>query len=154
MVGPIGFDRAPELLEAFFIGVSVLHDQRSDALGMLECKTPANRGAVVHDVHGVTLDGELVEQAMDQLFEAVKRVGEFRTIGHVALSVTRVVRGDHVIPIAELRDQVSEHMRRGREAVQQQHDRGVARSCFPIKDLDAVDHFGSIMRDDQRFAAR
>ena len=110
MVGPIGFDRAPELLEAFFIGVSVLHDQRGDALGTFECKTPANRGAVVHDVHGVTLDGELVEQAIDQFSEAIERVGKFRTIGHVALSVARVVGSDHVIPIAEFRDQIAKHV--------------------------------------------
>ena len=34
-VGPIVFDRVPELLEAFLVGVAVLHDESGDALGML-----------------------------------------------------------------------------------------------------------------------
>src|SRR5262249_29986767 len=42
VVGPIGFERVPELLEAFLVGVAVLYDEGGDALGMLESEAPAD----------------------------------------------------------------------------------------------------------------
>ncbi len=66
----------PELLEAFFVGVAVLHDERADPVGMLEGEAPAHRGAIVHHVHGVALDGQLIEQAVDQLVVEVETLAD------------------------------------------------------------------------------
>ena len=58
-----------------------------------------------------------------------------------------------MVAVGELRDQIAEHMGRGREAVQEQHDRGAGWAGFAIEDLDAVDRFGPMVRHDRRFVA-
>src|SRR5262249_4244700 len=58
VVGPIGFDRVPELLEAFLVGAAVLYDEGGDALGMLESEAPADGRPIVHDVHRIALHAE------------------------------------------------------------------------------------------------
>ena len=88
-VGPIGLDRIPELLQPLFVGVAVLHDEARDALGMLQRQSPADGRPVIHDVHGVALDAELIEQAVDEFGEAVERVSELRAVRHVALADSR-----------------------------------------------------------------
>src|SRR5499433_2218280 len=70
VVGPIGFDRVPELLEAFLVGIAVLYDKGGDALGMLESKAPADGRPIVHDVHRIALHAERLEQAVNKLSEA------------------------------------------------------------------------------------
>ena len=147
VVGPIGLDRIPEFLEPFFVGVAVLHDQSGDALRMFQGQAPSNRCAIVHDIHRVARDPELIEQATHQLTEAIERVGKLGAVGHVALPVTGIVRCDHVIAVGKRRDQVAEHVRRGRESVQQQHHRRRWRSSLPIEDVDAIDRLCPIVRD-------
>ena len=55
-----------------------------------------------------------------------------------------VVRGDQVELVGQGRDQVAEHMRGGREAVQQQDRRGVLRTRLPVEDVQAVDVHGAV----------
>jgi hypothetical protein len=66
---------------------------------MLERETPADGCAIVHHVHRIALDTKLVEQAIDQLPKSVEGVGKICAIGHVALPVARVIRGDHMIAV-------------------------------------------------------
>ena len=146
-VGPVGLDRIPELLQPFLVGVAVLDDQAGDALRVLERQPPADGRPVVHDVHRETLDAELVEQPVDQFGEAVEGVGESGAIRHVALAEARIVRRDHAVAVGQRRDQVAEHVRGGREAVQQQHDRRVRRPGLAIEDPHAVDRGGPVMGD-------
>ena len=147
MIGPVCLDRIPELLQSLFIGVAVLHDESGDALGMFQRQSPAHRSAVVHDVHGVALDAELIEQAVDQLGEAVERVGEFGPVRHVALAVARIVGCDHVIAVGKGGDEVAEHVRRGRKSVQQQDDRRICRPGLAIKDVHSIDFGRAMVRD-------
>jgi hypothetical protein len=110
VVGPIGFDRIPEILETLFVGIAVLHDEGGDALGMSEGEAPAYGRAIIHDIHCVTGDTELVEKTVDQLPKAIEGVGKGCPVGHVALPEARVIGGNDVIAICELRDQISEHV--------------------------------------------
>ena len=101
VVGPIGLDRVPELFEPFLIGIAVLHDEGGDALGMLEGETPAYGRAIVHHVHRVPFDTDLIEQSIDKLSETIEGVGKGCAVRHVALPVARVVGGDHVIAVGD-----------------------------------------------------
>ena len=112
---------------------------------MLQGQPPADRSAVVHHVHRVAGDAELLEEAVDEFAEAVEGVGERRAIRHVALAVAGVVRSDHVVAIRERGDQVAEHMRGCRKAVQQQHHGRILRPRLTIEDLDPIDGFGSMV---------
>ena len=115
--------------------------------GCFERQPPADRRAVVHDVHGEALDPEPGQQAVDQLGVVVEGVGEGRPVRHVALAVARIVRRDHAVAVGERRDQVAEHVRGGREAVQQQHDRRVGRPRLAVEDAHAVDRDGPVVGD-------
>jgi hypothetical protein len=114
---------------------------------MLQRQSPAHRRAVIHDVHCVTLHPELVEQSVDELAEAIEGVGEPGAIRHVALAVARIIRRDDAVTIRKRRDQIAEHVRRRRKAVQEQHDRRLRGPGFAIKDVHAVDLGGAVMRD-------
>jgi hypothetical protein len=150
MVGPIGLDRVPELFQPFLIGVAVLHDESGDAFGMLEGQSPAHRCPVIHHVHREARDADLIEEAVDELSEAIEGIGELRTVRHVALAVAGIVRSDHMIAVRERGDQVAEHVRRCRKAVEQQHDRSGLRSRLAIENLDAVDLLRPVVGDDGR----
>src|SRR5262249_40796452 len=119
VVGPIGFYRVPELLEAFLVGVAVLYDEGGDALGMLESEAPADGRPIVHDVHRIALHAERIEQAVNKLSEGVGVEGNRGGVGQVALPVAGVVGGNQVIAVGELGDKIAKHGRRGGEAVQQ-----------------------------------
>ena len=75
-VGPVGLDRRPEVPQAFFVGVAVLHDQRADALGMLEREPVADRRAIIHHIKRITFRAEMVEQTVGQVGEFREAVGE------------------------------------------------------------------------------
>ena len=149
-VCPIGLDRIPERLEPFLIGVAVLHDEGGDALGMLEREPVADRRAVIHEIDRIVLDAELRQQAVDDVGVVAERVGERLVIGRGALAEARIVRRDDMVAIRERRDQIAEHVRRGRKAVQQQHGRRVGGSGFAVEDIDAVDLDGAIVDDRDR----
>jgi hypothetical protein len=117
MVGPIGLDRIPEGAEALVIGIAVLHDQPGDALGALQRETPADRRAVVHDVHRVPADAEASQQPVHQRVDAVESVGEGGVGRYVALAEAGVVGRDDAVAVGECRDQVAKHVRGSREAV-------------------------------------
>ena len=76
-----------------------------------------------------------------QVVEAVVEVLQSRL---VAVAEAGVVRRHHVVPVGQRRNQVAEHVRRGREAVQQQDGRGVGRAGLAVEDLDAIDLDGLV----------
>ena len=65
--------------------------------------------------------------------------------GGGAVSETRIIGRDHVVTVREPRDQVPEHLRRRRKAVQQQNDRRVRRPGLPVEHVDPVDRGRSIV---------
>ena len=74
-------------------------------------------------------------------------VSEFRVIRRIALAEARVVRRDDMVAVGQGGNEVAEHVRRGRETVQQQHDRRLGRAGLAIEDLDAIDRRGPVMGD-------
>jgi hypothetical protein len=53
---------------------------------------------------------------------------------------------DQVVPVGQGWNQIAEHVRRGREAVQQEKVRRVFRACLAIENFDSF-YFGAVMRD-------
>ena len=59
----------------------------------------------------------------------------------------RIVRRDHAIAVRERRNQVTEHVRRGGKAVQQQDRRRIRRARLAIEDVYPIDFGRAITRD-------
>ncbi len=74
------------------------------------------------------LCAELLQEPVHQVSVVAKGIRELRVVGHRALAKTRIVRRDHVEAIGEGGNQVAEHVRRGREAVQQQDNWPIGRT--------------------------
>ena len=68
-------------------------------------------------------------------------------VGRGAFAKSWVIGRDDVVAVRERRDQVAEHVRRGRKAVQQQHDRRIRGSCFAVEDVDPVDFGCAVVND-------
>src|SRR5512142_230678 len=75
------------------------------------------------------------EERVDQSGEVVERVAIFVRAGLVAVSEAQIVRCDDAEFRRELRDKITEHMRRRREAMQQDDGRRVGRSGLAIENL-------------------
>ena len=93
------------------------------------------------------LDAKLRQKAVDDVRIMGERIGERLVVGRGAFAKSRIVGRDDVVAIRERRDQVAEHVRRGRKAVQQQHDRRILRPRLAVEDVDAVDLGGAVMDD-------
>ena len=117
---------------------------------MFQRQAPADWRSIVHDIDGISRHTQLVEQAIDQFAETVERIGELPTIWGIAFTVTGIIGRDHVIAIGKVRDQIAEHMRRGRKSVQQQHNRRVLGLGLSEEDVDPVDRVGPMMCDRER----
>ena len=74
--------------------------------------------AVVEDVHGKPIEADDIGKAADHAGDVVERIAEFFSRRHVGLTEARKVRGDDMKSVGEERDEVTEHVARGREAVQ------------------------------------
>jgi hypothetical protein len=104
------------------------------------------------DVEGVPVHPELVQQVGGQPGQRVEGVPEFIRSWCVGQAEAEVVGCDDVIPIGQRRDQVAEHERAGREAVQQQQGRRLCRARLPEEQPAAV-HGGISMVDGCHFCS-
>ena len=75
----------------------------------------------------------------DQRRFGVEGVTELIERGLLGITVTGHVGGDNVVLTRELGNQVAEHMRGGRKAMEQHQGRPLRRAGFAIEDGDAVD---------------
>ena len=109
------------------------------ASGSAQRQPPPDRRAVVLDVDGVAVHPELVEQVCGQIGQRVEGVVEVGRGGRVGEAEAEVIRRDDVVAARQLWNQVAEHERARREAVQQ-HDRGsVGRPGLPVEQALSVD---------------
>src|SRR5215472_10884714 len=115
---PIGPDRSPPIAEAFLVSVAVLRDDGGDPLRMTEGEPEACRRAVVKDVHREPIESDDLGQAIDHAGNVLEGVAEFFSWRHVGLTKSGKVRRDDMKCVFEERDQVTEHVTRGGEAVQ------------------------------------
>jgi hypothetical protein len=93
----------------------------------------------------VARQGDLLGELVDDVREVVERT-ELMDRRHRTVAEARVIRRHKAEPIRQCRYQVPKHMRRGREAVQQQHDRCAARARLSVEHVEAVDldRFGTV----------
>ncbi len=149
-----GADRVPEAFEALGIGVAVLHDDGRDPLGMGRGQAVADRRAVVLDVDGIALETELADEALDELCEVIEAVFERLDRRRVAAAEARIVRGDEVIAVGQQRDQLAEHVRGGRETVQQEDGRPCRIARPAVKQRHPVNLHRAMVDRDGRHALR
>ena len=95
--------------------------------------------AVVKDVQRKLIETYDLGEAVDHVGNAVECVSEFFSLRHVGLTEPGKVRRDHEESIGEQRDQITKHVARARETVQQQQLRRIGWPRFTIEDLETVD---------------
>jgi hypothetical protein len=126
--------RGPAVAQPFGVRVAVLGDDRGDAFGMPGGDPEPDRRAVVEHVQREAVEAEHFRQAIDGVGDVLERVVEVTSGGHVRLAEAGQVGSNEVKPVGEQRDQLAEHVARGRETVQE-HQRG----CVPCSGLP-VEH--------------
>jgi hypothetical protein len=130
---PVRLKGSPAVAQPFLVGVAVLGDDRRDALGVPGRDPEPDRRAVVEHVQGEAIETEHLGEAVDNVGDALERVAEVRSGGHVRFTEAGQVRGNDVKPVGEQRDQLAEHVARGRETMQEHQGRCVSRSGLPVE---------------------
>jgi hypothetical protein len=102
-------------------------------------KPEARRRTVVKDIDREAVEADDLGKAVDHVRNTVERVTEFLPRRHIGLAEAGKVRRDDMKSISNERDQVTEHVARAREAVQQQELRRIGRPCLAIENLEAID---------------
>ena len=136
---PIGPDRSPAVTETFLVGVAVLQDHGRDLLGVADGEPEACRRVVIKNINRKAVEADDFGEALDDVGDVVERVAEFIVRRHIGLTEAGKVRRDHKKSAGEQRDQITKHVARAREAVQQQQLRCVGWPRFTIEDLETVD---------------
>src|SRR6476620_12544900 len=90
---------------------------------MRQRETKADRSAVVEDVDGETRKTDCIGESPDYLGEIGEAVAELRPVGRHSEAEARQVRRHDMMAVGKQGNEVAEHMRRSREAVQQQDSR-------------------------------
>ena len=111
MIGPIGLNRIPELLQSLFIRITVLYDQTCDPVRMLQGEPPPYGSTIVHDVHGEASDIQLIEKTVNQFCNVVEGVSEFGAVRHIALAISRIIGSNDMVQVRQGRYEIAEHVR-------------------------------------------
>src|SRR4029077_1028522 len=125
--------------ESFVVGVAVLHYDSRDAFRVAGRKPVSDRRAIILHVEGVLRQTEYRGELLDDGGEVIEGVSELVPRRHRAVAEAGVVGGEHAVAVGQGRDQVAEHLRTGREAVQQEYCRRVPRPGLAVKDVQAAD---------------
>src|SRR4029077_5181418 len=137
-VFPICLHGFPTFAQSFFIGIAVLRNNRSDALGVANRQAKAGRGAVVKHIHGEAPETDHLRKTFHHLRDVVKGVGEAATVGHVRLSETRQVRRDKVETVSKRGNQIAKHVARSWKTVKEEEGRWVRPPRFSIKYVETI----------------
>src|SRR5262245_4898241 len=135
---PVALDGVPALAQPLLIRVAVLRDDRGDPLRMARRETEADRRAVVEDVDSITVEPGDRGEPSDDVGEVIERIPELRPVRGVGEAETGQVGGDDVVVVRQGRDQVTEHVGRGWEAVKQEQRWRRVGPRFSVEDLEAV----------------
>ena len=111
---------------------------------MLDGQAVAHGRAVVHNIEGVLLQPDLLRELLDHFGQMIEGVFELVHSRHRAVTVAGVIRSDQVKLVGQHRDQIAEHVRTGREAVEQEHDWGILRPRLTVENIQAVDFCGPV----------
>ncbi len=105
----------------------------------------SDRRAVVHDVHRVFIQLQLLGESFDDVGHVLKCVREARPIRHAAKAVSGLVGSNHAERRRETRYQVAEHIRRCGKAMQEKkHGSGLG-AGVAIEDFNPVDSNGVVV---------
>ena len=74
-------------MQAFFVGVAVLNDDRRDAIRVLERKAISDGRAVIHDVHRIALHRQLLEQIIHEVGVTAEAIVKRRVLTGDALEI-------------------------------------------------------------------
>lgn len=107
LVVPVIAHRLPkDLLETGFIAVAVLGDDRRYRFRICKSQPPADRSAVVVDVHGVPGHSELGQEALRQIGQRVKALVRRWSVRQAE---PEMIRSDYAVSVGQLGDEVAEH---------------------------------------------
>ena len=84
----------------------------------------------------------------------VERVGEVGRCRRRTVAKTGVIRGNNMEVVLQVGNQIPEHMRRGRETVQENERGKMGLSSFPIKKVEAVDPDVVVSRHDTELSVK
>src|SRR5262245_41510178 len=103
---------------------------------MAESDAEAYRRAIVEDVHRKPIEADHFGEAFDHAGNVVECVSELFSRRHVGLTEPGKVRCNDVKSVSKKRDQVTEHVTRAGESVQEQEIGRAGRSRFAIEELE------------------
>src|SRR5260370_7014250 len=101
-------------------------------------QSKANGSPVVLNVDGVFSDSLLVEEVVNDIGKVVERVDELLGSRGVAVAVAGIVWSDHMVLVAQSRNQFTKHVRRTGKAVKKHDGRRVFRASPPVDDLHPI----------------
>src|SRR5262245_17257509 len=137
---PVRLEGLPEVVvQSLVVGVAVLHHDGGDAVRVAGREPVADRRAVILHVEGVLRQAEYRGELLDDGGEVIEGVSELVPRRHRAVAEAGVVGGEHAVAVGQGRDQVAEHLRAGREAVQQEYCRRVLWPGLAVEDVQVTD---------------
>src|SRR5579862_9813216 len=88
-------------------------------------QTESGGCAIVEHIQGESLDLESLRECIECRGQPVERIDVLPLFGNLGESETRQVRRDDTIVIGQAGNEFSEHERRSREPMKQQHSGGI-----------------------------
>src|SRR6185437_4623023 len=113
-------DGRPCISKTFFVGVSVLRDDRGDPLGMGHGKSKAGWCAVVKHIEGVVRELQSFGEGFNRFGDGLKGVDVIALGRDLREAEARKIRRDNVVAVSEARDELAVLEGGGREAVKEQ----------------------------------
>src|SRR5215813_12031898 len=104
----------------------------------------ADRGPVIHDVEAVAFKLQCLRKLLHYVRKVVKRVFKLMHGRRRAFAKTGVIGRDQMVGVRQFWHQVSEHLRRSRETVQQKHRWVLRRTGFAVEDIQSIDVDGFV----------
>src|ERR1700739_1069809 len=117
------------------MGYAVLDDQRRDALGMHDGQSEANGCAYIRKKQRIGRKIQLFREPFGHSRQPFERILEIASRWCRALAISRKVWGNDMIFVRKLWNQIAEHVRRRRKAVQEQNGGCVLGAGFAIEDF-------------------
>lgn len=136
IVGPEIAKLAPEVPEPLHVCVAVLGDYRGDAVGAVQREPQANGSAVVENVNGEFRELQCVDEGADRCRDVLEGVFVLLLCGDFREPEARKIRGYHSVLAGKDRDEVSELVRRGREAVEKEDYWCCGRPSGAVEEID------------------
>src|SRR5258707_12472750 len=135
---PVFLDGIPAVTQALFISVAIRRDDGSDPFGMRKREPKSHWCTVIEDVDCKAIQANCLRKISHYFGQVLKGVPKTLPVGGIGEAKTREVSRDNVVAIAEGRNQVAKHMRRGREAVKQENRWFASRPRSAIETIVAV----------------